>query len=119
LLHEPLLTAELTAIELFNALLRRERDLPPGDAASSLEGFRVLTRRQAIVAVPWDSRVIRECEQIARQAHAFTPRILVRSLDLIHVASASVAKAEAIVTADGRMRKLAAVLGFNVLPEDL
>ncbi|GEM_PF-4879864 len=70
-----------------------------------------------MVPVHFDFRVNRECERIAFHAYTQTPSILIRSLDLIHVASASVAKAEAIVTADGRMRKLAAALGFKVFPE--
>ena len=46
--------------------------------------------------------------RIAGLAHHQTKPILIRSLDLIHVASASVAGATGLLTTDARLRELAA-----------
>jgi len=42
--------------------------------------------------------------------------ILIRSLDLIHLATAIAGRAEALVTTDARLRRLASLARLRVLP---
>jgi hypothetical protein len=62
----------------------------------------------------------REVEEQAEKLLGLTfaqPRtILIRSLDLIHVSSALVNRADGMVATDGRLRALAVRAGLRVLP---
>lgn len=61
---------------------------------------------------PWED-VWREAEALGT---AFTERLGVRSLDLLHVAAARVLGVRALYTFDRRQASLAAVSGLKVLP---
>jgi hypothetical protein len=70
-----------------------------------------------MILVPCEGRVIEEARRIADIAYGLPEPILIRSLDLLHMASASLAKASAMISADHRVRILASALGMKVLPE--
>ena len=116
---EPAFTSEIAEVELYSTLWRKERDrsLVLGEARLRFALFESFCRRGTIILAPCDVRIIEESKRIAAVAYGQVTPILIRSLDLIHVASASVVRADMIVSADKRMRAVASVLNMKVLPE--
>jgi predicted nucleic acid-binding protein len=60
--------------------------------------------------------VEREYGQVLDQCYQQTPRIPLRTLDALHLASARVAGETEIVATDNRMRDAAKLLGFSLFP---
>jgi predicted nucleic acid-binding protein len=58
------------------------------------------------------SWIYRRADLMARQ---YTPRLLCRTLDILHVAAAELTGAERIVTGDQRQQKLARAVGLKVV----
>lgn len=58
-------------------------------------------------------------ESIIDQCHGQTPALLVRTLDGIHLASATVSPESGVVATDRLLREAALALGFRVYPPDL
>jgi predicted nucleic acid-binding protein len=69
-----------------------------------------------ITTIPYGSDVEAESERVVRLAFAGPHPVLLRSLDVIHVASALVGRAREIVTTDVRLREVAALVGLKVAP---
>lgn len=108
----PVVTSALTFVECDRAFFRRIA-ISGNDA--------ILEDRRAALASLGEIWSIMPLEppvlERARQAFPFEP---VRALDALHMASALVARGAmpglAFVSLDGRVRKVAPALGFNVLP---
>ena len=115
--YEPAFTSQITEIELYATLLRKEREggFSQGEARMRFLRFQGFCRQGTVVLVPCNTRVFEESKRIADLAYSRPEPILIRSLDLIQIASASVARASAFVTADHRMRALASVMNMNVV----
>lgn len=115
---EPAFSSIVASTELLCALLRKERELglPSGEADSLFADFQSDCKAGRFVLVPNDGRVIQEAEKLAKRAYAEPKPILIRSLDLIHLASSSVAQASTLVTTDKRLRDLAVLHGMQVAP---
>jgi predicted nucleic acid-binding protein len=113
-----ILSSAFARIELSCALLRKEAEtgIPHGAAKTFRERFREDCRADRFRLIPYDQDVIQEAERIADLAYSQSKPILIRSLDLIHLATASVAGATVLVTADLRQRELAILLGMKVQP---
>jgi len=105
-------------IELSCALLRKEAEkgIPPGAAKTFRERFRRDCGTGRCRLIPYNPDVIEEADRIAELAYGQNKPILIRSLDLIHLASASVAGATVLLTADARLRELAILVGMKVQP---
>jgi predicted nucleic acid-binding protein len=114
---EPAFTSQITEVELYATLLRKEREggFSSGEAQMRFMRFQSFCRHGTVVLVPCSRQVFEESKRIADLAYGRPEPILIRSLDLIQIASASVAGAREIVTADHRMRALASVMNINVL----
>ena len=56
--------------------------------------------------------IYRRADIMARQ---YTPRLLCRTLDILHVAAAELAGADRIITGDQRQQKLAKAIGLKVV----
>jgi hypothetical protein len=60
--------------------------------------------------------VHREAERLGQRLPKSKAPLLLRSLDLIHIASAVVGKSVEIVATDVRLRDVASEIGLRVLP---
>jgi predicted nucleic acid-binding protein len=116
---QPVFSSAIAATEVACALLRKEHSagLKPGGAGVLLRRFRADCHAGRLVLVPYGADVAAETERLAKTAFAQCPPVVIRSLDVIHLASASIMKATAVVATDNQLRDLAQVLGIPVLPE--
>ena len=115
--EDQIVTSTIASIELLCALERKERngDIKPGGAAAAFDRFLDDAGRGRIVEIPFGRDVIQEARRlIGLVSHR---RILIRSLDMIHVASAVAAKATCLVATDSRLRQVASLADLNLLPD--
>lgn len=63
-----------------------------------------------------DANVEREYGRAIEICYQYTPRILIRTLDAIHLASARAGGDREIVATDKRLRDAAKILGFSLFP---
>ena len=115
---EPISTSAIASAEVLCALLRKEAagDLKRGSATWIFRRFGADCRAGRIMLIPYGDDVMLEAEKLARAAYEGRRRIMVRSLDLIHVASALSAGARRMVATDKRLRSLAEASKLEVLP---
>ena len=115
---EPILSSEIAAVEVLCALHRKEQagDLIPGGARAVFRQFLGDAGAGRIVTVPYGSDILAEAEKLVQLAFHRPRPVLIRSLDVIHVSSAAVSKAEAMVATDRRLREVASLVRMKVLP---
>lgn len=112
---KPLVTSELAETEIFSALLARER----AGKISTLDRHRawqeLASRVEAgeIKIEPLNSVALRKARHTLEQCH---PKILLRTLDAIHLATADLCHDFPLVTTDARLRDAAVLMGFSVFP---
>jgi predicted nucleic acid-binding protein len=110
----PILITPVVELELVNAislrLFRRELHAAEVKAAHTL--VRKDIEGGVLEVKPIPTAAFERAKQIARRA---TPRLGTRALDVLHVALASLYKAEAFYTFDARQAKLAAAEGLTIL----
>jgi predicted nucleic acid-binding protein len=113
---EQVLTSSIASMELLCAFGRKERNgnLKSGGAKATFEQFLNDTQRGRIIEVPYSRDVVEEARKLLRLVT--DPRILIRSLDMIHLASAIAAKATSIAATDLRLRQVAAFANIKLLP---
>ncbi len=114
----PIMTSAIAETEMAATLVRKELAgaLPRGGSSRALAEFRSDSRSGAIILIPYGAQIASETERIARLAAESMPPLLIRSLDLIHAASASLLGADAFVGSDKRLRDLASLLGLRLVP---
>ncbi len=114
----PVLTGTLALHEARTVFRRREAEgLIPPDEGTAL--FQRLARNAAADAVRVQAEtdaVGREFGEVIEKCFSQTPPVFIRTNDALHLASAKVAGETEFVTADGRQRAAALLLGFKVLP---
>jgi predicted nucleic acid-binding protein len=115
----PIQSSAIAPVEMICALARKEGsgELSRG---GSIEIFTKIGRDVAagrIAIIPFGDDVVREATKLVRLPSAGGRRVMIRALDLIHLASAVAARSRSIVTTDARLRELAALAGLEVLPE--
>ena len=118
----PIITSLIAKTAVVIGLRRKEAigDLNAGTAAILIRKFHSDCESGRIQIVPHDVAVAREAERLA--AVVFGDRqkpVFIRSLDLIHAASASVVHAEVFVATDKRLREVVALLGVSLAPPSL
>lgn len=115
---EPVVTSAIAAAEVLCALFRKESatDLRPDGARALFRRFRADSQAGRILLVPHGVDLLQEMEKLARLAFEMRSPILIRSLDLIHLASAALSRATALVATVQRVRNLGALLGMELLP---
>ena len=69
-----------------------------------------------IVVQADDAEVEKRFGEVMERCHSQTPPVFVRTNDALHIASALVAGEKEFVTADGRQRAAAVLMGLAVLP---
>lgn len=112
---QPLVTSELAQTEVFSALLARERAGKISGADRQLAWKELGARIEAgeIRIEPLHSIVLRKARHSLEQCH---PKVPLRTLDAIHLATADLCQDFPLVTTDGRMRDAAKLLGITVFP---
>jgi predicted nucleic acid-binding protein len=115
--EEQVVTSSIASIELLCAFERKERngELKRGGAKAAFEQFLSDTRRGRIIEIPYGHDVVEEARKLLGLVR--DQAILIRSLDMIHVASAIAAKAKTIAATDSRLRQLASCASLKVLPD--
>jgi uncharacterized protein len=108
-------TSQLALTECWSALFRKQRE-GAIDAKARRSAWRKLEQYVADGAldlVPVDRSVLRRANQIIERCH---PKVPVRSLDAIHLASCEATNAFPLLTNDERMRAAARRLRFALGP---
>ncbi len=114
----PLATSELTRMEMWTALRRKESDglLSPGDAKTSLAKFDLGAGQDCWRFVILTDAVRAEFERVVERCCSQTPPVFIRTLDALHIASARMASETEIVATDKRLRDAATLLDFQLFP---
>ena len=120
-IDEHVVSSAIAAAEVLCVLYRKEHDraLKPGAARLVYNKFRKDIESGRILTIPYGRDVEIEAEKLVRLAFTRARPILVRSIDLIHVATALAAKATRFVATDARLREAANLAGLTLTPSDL
>ena len=112
---QPLTTSELAFAEVSSALLARERagGLGGQDRERAWQQFRRWIEHEEIALAPLDSAVLRKAQRFLEQCH---PKVPLRTLDAIHLATADMVMEGPLCTTDRRLREAATQLGLEVFP---
>ncbi len=115
---EPICSSAVAAVEVLCALSRKEQagDLGRGAAGALYRKFTTDCDAGRTILVPYGRDVLAEAEELAALAFSQLRPVKIRSLDLIHVASAVAVSADAIVATDRNVRRCAALARIKVLP---
>ncbi len=116
----PLLTADIAKEEILCALHRKEAEanLSLGGAKVLFQTFEQNTKTGKIILIPRGIDVLNKLETILARTYEQIPSLFIRTLDGIHIASALTSKAKTIVATDKRLREVALLMGFTVLPKE-
>ena len=111
-------TSAIAAAELLCAAYRKESAgaIKRGKSASVMRGFRGDCQTGRIVLIPFGADVWAEAEEIVKAALVQPRPVMIRALDAIHVATARTIRAETVVATDSRLREVAAIQKFRLLP---
>jgi predicted nucleic acid-binding protein len=111
---EPLYTTDFGEFEFTNAVGWRvfRRQVLVGEQRAVLDAFSKDIESGLIRITPIPAAAFARARQIAR---AQTPVLGNRALDVLHVASALVLRADTLYTFDSKQAKLASALGLRVL----
>ena len=111
-------TSELALTEVQSALLVKERtgSIAATERAAALERLRQLVDEEVIVLFPLSRRVLDRANAILRACH---PRIPLRALDALHVATCDLHQSGALSTTDSRMRAACEQLAIALMPAKL
>ena len=105
-------------MEMWTALRRKESEglLSPGEARMSLAKFDSGAARGCWRFVILTDAVRANFERVVEQCCSRTPPVFIRTLDALHIASASAVAETEIVATDRRLRAAATLLGFQLFP---
>jgi predicted nucleic acid-binding protein len=114
-------TSELALTEVPAALLAKERagQLPHLNAVTNRIRFEEMVADEHIVLLPLNRAVLQRAANIIQACH---PRVPLRTLDALHVATCDLHNCAPLCATDNRMRAACAHLGlpvFPVRPEDV
>jgi predicted nucleic acid-binding protein len=114
----PIQVSAIAWVEILCALHRKARvgDLRPDQADSALDKYRSDSAAGRILHMGCGDDVVAEAGRIMALNFRQERSILIRSLDLIHLATAIAGRAEALVTTDARLGRLASLARLRVLP---
>ena len=94
----------------------RKQELKSGGAKAALQRFRADSVAGRLVVVPYGEDVTAAAARIVEQAYLSAQPVMLRSLDAIHVASATIVRAKVMVVTNARLRDFAAMARMRVLP---
>lgn len=112
------IVAEITRLELWVALRRKEKEgfILAGQARIYLNRFDQDVASGELQVVELSPRVADEFEAFTEKCFSQDPPLLVRTFDMLHLASAQVAGVSEFVTTDKRLREGASLMGFILFP---
>lgn len=113
-LGHPVVTSELAVAEVRSALLAKERlgRLPPRFRLESWRLFQEKLRDQEFTLLCLDRRVVERATGVLEQCH---PRVPLRTLDALHVATAELHGGEKVASSDQRVRDACELLGLPLV----
>jgi predicted nucleic acid-binding protein len=113
---KPLVTSELAQTEVFSALLARERagKISTADRRRAWREFEARIAEKEIRIEKMNSVVLHKAAHLLERCH---PKVPLRTLDAIHLATADLCHDFPLVTTDGRLRDAAQLMGFSIFPE--
>ena len=111
-------SSELARAEVFTALMAKERkgQLSQRDRERAWKLFSSWVEDETVVLDPLEPRVIERAMHTVSRCH---PKVPVRTLDAIHVATCDLANEFPLAATDIRLRAAAHTLGIPVFPERL
>lgn len=114
---QPLVTSELVRTEVFSALLARERagKISAKDRRLAWREFETRIAAKEIRIENLNSLVLHKATHLLERCH---PKVPLRTLDAIHLATADLCHDFPLVTTDARLRDAATLLGFSVFPNE-
>ena len=110
-------TSELALAEVCAALLFKEREghITAGERVKATDKFLSMVENQLLLLHPLNRKVIDRARAIQLACH---PRIPLRTLDALHVATCDLHHGETLATTDKRMRAACGQLGLALLPKN-
>jgi hypothetical protein len=90
--------------------------LPTGAAEVVFGRFLADVAAGKVGLAPLDSVLEARFQQLVLRLHRLNPPLVVRTLDGIHIATADLRGADALVATDTSMRKCAAAIGLKLYP---
>lgn len=111
-------TSELALSEVCGALLFKERknEIIPEERVRAMEKCFSMVKEEAIVLRQLDRKVIERARAIQLACH---PRVPLRTLDALHVATCDLHQSGAMSATDGRIRAACRQLGIALTPENV
>ena len=108
-------TSELALSEVCGALLFKERqsEIVPAERVRAMEKFSSMVEEEAIVLHPLNRKVLERARAIQLACH---PRVPLRTLDALHVATCDLHHGGTLATTDRRMRAACEQLGIALMP---
>jgi predicted nucleic acid-binding protein len=112
---KPLVTSELAQTEVFSALLARERGgkISAADRRRAWREFEARVEAKEIRIEKMSSIVLHKAAHLLERCN---PKVPLRTLDAIHLATADLCHDFPLVTTDARLRDAAKLMGFDVFP---
>lgn len=112
---KPMVTSDLALTEVFSALLARERagKISVTDRRRAWNELESRIEADEIRTEPLNSIVLRKARHTLEQCH---PKVPLRTLDAIHLATADLCHDFPLATTDARLRDAAILLGFGIFP---
>jgi predicted nucleic acid-binding protein len=110
-------TSELALTEVCAALLFKERDndITAEERAKATEKFFSMIEDELIALHPMNRKVLERARAIQLACH---PRVPLRTLDALHVATCDLHHGGTLATTDRRMRAACGQLGIVLLPRN-
>jgi predicted nucleic acid-binding protein len=108
-------TSELALAEVRSALLAKERNgaITSVERVRAGEKFLSMIEDDVIRALPLNRQTIDRAIAIQQACH---PRVPLRTLDAIHVATCDLHRSATLATTDGRMRQACEQLAIEIFP---
>ena len=112
---QALCSSVLAYTEFWSALLAKERGgaITAAQRQQAWSAFDLNVVEDLIDLTPMSPAIFKRANRILEKCH---PKVPLRSLDALHLASADQAQDWPLVTGDKRMRDAAALLGFSLTP---
>ena len=108
-------SSELCLTEVCSALLAKERagGITPRERRRAMEKFYSMVHDDSLRLYPLNSRTLSRASAILEACH---PRVALRTLDALHIATCNIHQCETLCTTDIRMRSAGAQLAVKLFP---
>jgi predicted nucleic acid-binding protein len=111
-------SSELALTEVCAALLFKERagDITPPERESAMANFFSMVESELIVLFPLNRKVLERARAIQVACH---PRVPLRTLDALHVATCDLHRSGTMSATDRRIRAACTQLGITLIPGEI